>query len=1474
MNTVKTQTIHLTEIAVSNFPESQNFKYKCRIILSSNQGEILLEKELLTRLQPHWLLDIKHQEHCQIKIELLYREGEIINPWQLIGNINLSSQEIFKNNATTGEIELLIETWNLAPELKIKVNLTQGITQNNVATLNLFAPSYINQKSILENEITVTETQLKNQINNTNSLSVQDEVMLRDLWHRLMVHKDLSMEMFWQRLIIEEAEIEFLCGDFIEGMTERFYGFFNLCIYSLQPQTNLELRSFFTGSPLDEDFDYKTREAFSDLFADIGLRAKHWVVIRRVWMWTFSSLSHFGDEEQEDFTQGENSALYRFFNLHIIKPILDALDRYDQALTPEMLKNMGQSWEIFSENKQQKGLEFYQTLFAKYPQVLPLFGRADIDYLSIHLFQSLDFLINCLKNGEMFLNELRELGRLHGGYGVPPYAYNAIADCMFVLFERHVPNFNQELKQAWLILFNRVANVMRQPKMNEEHLLKKAKDFLDLISKEQAWEVEDYTRRWEEIKEEVKATGTYTQSYEELAYGAQVAWRNSAKCIGRIQWSNLMLRDRRDVTDADQIFLECEEHLKMGTNEGNLQIVMTVFRPRQPKERWGIRIWNPQLVRYAAYELEDGKIMGDGANLALTKQIIKLGWQPPEPKTPYDILPLIIEVPGQQPKLYEFDKKDILEVEIEHPTIPQFKNLNLKWYAIPAIANFRLSIGGIDYSCCPFNGWYMDTEVVRDFAEESRYDKLEEIAHLLGIDTTTEQTLWRDRAFLDLNLAVVHSFEKAKVTMVDHQNASQQFLTHNQREQKAGRECPAEWSWVVPPFGGSTCPVWHRPMRDFYLEPQYHYAADKWAVEDGVHLEVLEASQKSEEQRQDRILILYGSETGTAEGFARQGARKLKAFSPKVMALDDYDCNNLAQEKLLLIVTSTFGNGEMPGNGKKFFNWLKQQEKGSLKGLNYSIMAIGSTVYEKFCAAGIALDKILAKTGANCIVPLHKADQIKGQAETFNKWLGLVSRIVGEDSTSSTVLQNEIKLNLQWLKPEDLISVATIKTKEDQGLAVPVIANTELLQEVVAGSRSTRYLEFDISESNLSYETGDHVAVYPHNPTELVNRLCEHLKVNPHAYFTANYQDHQGNLVEDESLPFNLPITVKQVLTENYDLAIQEPFDDLIAYFHHIATEETEKKQLANWLEILKLGNNNEQCLILKKEITDNYLNLVELLEAFPSVQITLASIIELLPKQKPRLYSISSSPLLHPHKIMITVGVLQVKTDANKTRQGLCSNYLANLNPGETVGISVRTSNFRPPQDPDAVMLMVGPGTGVSPLIAFLQYRQALLGQNQSFNPENNFLGESCLYFGCRNYSDFLYQQQLETWLNQGVLSNLEVAFSRLGEQKVYVQNLMAQQPEKIWTLLSNPKCHYYVCGDAKMADDVFEVLMNITKTQGNLSHLEMRTFFDKMKKENRFYTDVWGVTLNYQDAMKQVQKDKYSKAEKWLNRVKDTSV
>ncbi|MGI4830978.1 MAG: hypothetical protein ACRYFU_22730 [Janthinobacterium lividum] len=215
-------------------------------------------------------------------------------------------------------------------------------------------------------------------------------------------------------------------------------------------------------------------------------------------------------------------------------------------------------------------------------------------------------------------------------------------------------------------------------------------------------------------------------------------------------------------------------------------------------------------------------------------------------------------------------------------------------------------------------------------------------------------------------------------------------------------------------------------------------------------------------------------------------------------------------------------------------------------------------------------------------------------------------------------------------------------------------------------------------------------------------------------------------------------------------------------------------------------------------------------------------------------------------------------------------SNFLASLDPakGDTARIAVRTSTFRPPADLQSPMLMVGLGTGLSPLIGFMQHRGARMQQMQETG-EGMSLGDARLYFGCRDSNDYLYQQELETWRDSGLISHLAVAFSRASEKKSYVQHLIAEHGPEIWQVLSAPRCHYYICGDAKMADDVFDALMNIAQRQGGLACGAAIDFFDLMKSEKRYHADVWGITLDFKKSVEEMKEAKYAQGAKWLRQV-----
>ncbi|MGZ4460176.1 MAG: nitric oxide synthase oxygenase [Nocardioidaceae bacterium] len=316
--------------------------------------------------------------------------------------------------------------------------------------------------------------------------------------------------------------------------------------------------------------------------------------------------------------------------------------------------------------------------------------------------------------------------------------------------------------------------------------------------------------RLSQVRREIDATGTYWHTSAELSFGARAAWRNNARCIGRLYWRSLQVRDLRTVRDTAAVAARCVDHLLAASNGGKLRPLISVFAPETPA-RPAPRIWNEQLIRYAGYELPDGKVLGDPRNRAFTGEMIRRGWRPPEERGAFDVLPLLVETVEEGPRMFALPDHAVEEVELEHPELPWFADLGLRWHAVPVISNNRLVIGGVSYPAAPFNGWYMGTEIgARNLGDHDRYDMVPVVAERLGLDTSDDATLWRDRALVELNRAVLHSFRTQGVSITDHHTESRRFLTHLGKEERAGRSCPADWSWIVPPMSGSLTPVFHR----------------------------------------------------------------------------------------------------------------------------------------------------------------------------------------------------------------------------------------------------------------------------------------------------------------------------------------------------------------------------------------------------------------------------------------------------------------------------------------------------------------------------------------------------------------------------------------------------------------------------------------------------------------------------------------
>ncbi|MFI9585701.1 nitric oxide synthase oxygenase [Streptomyces sp. NPDC052236] len=343
-------------------------------------------------------------------------------------------------------------------------------------------------------------------------------------------------------------------------------------------------------------------------------------------------------------------------------------------------------------------------------------------------------------------------------------------------------------------------------------VLPRAEEFIELFFQENGAQI-SMAERLREIRGEIRRSGTYAHTPEELAFGARVAWRNSKRCIGRIYWQRLAVRDRRQVNTAEEIHRECARHLREAFNGGRIRPTITVFAP-EDRNGAGPRIHNEQLIRYAGYRQPGNRITGDPAYADFTDRVRALGW-PGGPGTAFDVLPLLIGTPGEAPRLFELPPDAVHEVHIQHPEYAWFAGLGLRWHAVPVISNMTMEIGGVRYSAAPFNGWYMGTEIgARNLVDQQRYDLLPELADRMGLDRTANHTLWKDRALVELNLAVLWSFRQAGITISDHHTESERFLRHVEREEKAGRAVPADWSWIVPPLSGGITPVFHRYYDD------------------------------------------------------------------------------------------------------------------------------------------------------------------------------------------------------------------------------------------------------------------------------------------------------------------------------------------------------------------------------------------------------------------------------------------------------------------------------------------------------------------------------------------------------------------------------------------------------------------------------------------------------------------------------------
>ncbi|NXM79089.1 NOS2 protein, partial [Serilophus lunatus] len=999
----------------------------------------------------------------------------------------------------------------------------------------------------------------------------------------------------------------------------------------------------------------------------------------------------------------------------------------------------------------------------------------------------------------------------------------------------------------------------------QAELLPQAMEFLEqYYSSFKEPKMEEKLGRQETVTREIEATGTYHLTKDELIFAAKQAWRNAPRCIGRIQWSNLQVFDARDCKTAKEMFEHLCHHIQYATNNGNIRSAITVFPQRTDGHR-DFRVWNSQLIRYAGYQLPDGSVLGDPANVEFTQLCIELGWEPKYGR--FDVLPLVLQANGQDPEIFELPPEIVLEVPMEHPKYDWFKELDLRWYALPAVANMLLEVGGLEFTACPFNGWYMGTEIgVRDFCDVQRYNILKEVGRRMGLETNKLSSLWKDQAVVEINVAVLHSFQRHNVTIMDHHSASESFLKHMRSEYRARGGCPADWLWIVPPISGSITPVFHQEMLNYVLTPFYYYQVDAWKTHvwhdetrrpkkrqikfSVLAKAVLFTSSLMQQAMATRakVTVIFATETGKSETLA-SALRSLFncAFNTRTLCMDEYNVCDLEKETLLLVVTSTFGNGDSPGNGKTFKNSLLSL-KLLRKKIRYAVFGLGSSMYPEFCAFAHAIDQKLAQLGASQLTPIGEGDELNGQEEAFHTWA--VSAFKTACDTFNIRGRHSIQLPEIYVseeswdpanyrivndsQPMDLAkALASIHSKDVIPMKLKFRQNLQSLKS----SRVTILVKLSCeTNQEVCYLPGEHVGIFPGNQPELVHGIIARVKDAPPADQTVRLETctDGGYWSSNKRIP---ACTLPEALTYLLDITTP-PSQQLLKKLSQLVTAEEDKQRL--------------QVLCQAKEYNKwkfyNSPNILEVLEEFPSAEIPTAFLLTQLPHLKPRYYSVSSSCDMMPREIHLTVAVVNYRTRDGEgpVHHGVCSTWLNTIALEETVLCFIRSADeFHLPEDPSKPCILIGSGTGVAPFRSFWLQRL--------YDLEHRGVrgGEMTLLFGCRQPDvDHIYKEETEEMRRKGVLKEIHTAYSRLpGQAKVYVQDILQRQLEaKACEVLQQEQGHVYVCGDVRMAGAVARALRGALARALGLTEHQAQEYFFQLKSQKRYHEDIFGALFPHE--------------------------